>query len=355
MYTKNIAALVGAIAAIEQASALSLHRHGHNLQKKAEVVEMVTVYETLYVTAGAPAPEPTVQANDGTVTSQVVAETPQPKFEAPVVKAYDPAPSSLVTSVKPAPTGSSSSSSSSSNNGPGFSGKRGLAYNDPVLANLFGKSCRKGACGWAYNWGDSAQNLDSAYSFVPTLWGNKLDFLSRWGSSCSKADGAKAVFSFNEPDNAGQAAMSPGAAADLHVKYMNSCSGKALVGAPSVSNSNLAGEGLQWLTEFVSQCEGKGCKYDFCNVHWYSPASAFDDLFAHLEKAHKICGGKPVWLTEFAPLGSASEIDAFMTKAMPKLDALDYLHGYSYFMVKPDSLLSSATSLSSLGNIYASA
>jgi hypothetical protein len=363
MYTKNIAALIGAMAAIEQASALSLHRHEHKLLEKKDVGDCVTVVETeiVYVTETEgnllpqPTVQPTVEADAVTATSEQLLSV-TPKIDAALVQevaASTPTPTSMVTSVKrsPSPSGSSSGSSSS---GAGFSGKRGLAYNDVGLANTFGSSCKKGACGWAYNWGDSAGSLDSGYSYVPMLWGDRNGNFDRWGTSCSKADGAKAVFSFNEPDIASQASMSPGSAADLHVKYMNSCSGKALVGAPSVSNSNLDQQGLQWLSSFVSDCKSKGCKYDFCNVHWYSPASAIDDLFSHLEKAHQICEGKPIWLTEFAPQGSESEVNDFMAKAIPKLDSLDYLQAYSYFMVSTGSLMSSANDLSSVGQIYAS-
>ncbi|KID75887.1 Alkali-sensitive linkage protein 1 [Metarhizium brunneum] len=373
MYTNKISALLGAIAAIEQASALSLHRHGHKLQKKQDVVDWVTVFTTVYVTEGAPAPEPTVQTNDGIVTSQHVVVTPTPKIDAPAnfqallsssAPAPAPSPTSLVTQVKPAPSSvsqvkpapsSGSGDGSGSSTGAPFSGKRGLAYNDPNLANLFGKECKSGACGWAYNWGDSPGSLDNSYSYIPMLWGNKMDFFDRWGTSCSKANGAKAVFSFNEPDNVGQADMSAADAATNHVKYMNPCDGKALVGAPAITNSNVPGEGRDWLKQFVSECETKGCKYDFCNVHWYSPAAQLDQFFEHIEEAHVICGKKPIFVTEFAPTGSDSEIDDFMTKAIPKLDSLDYVYGYSYFMIQPNSLLSSATSLSSVGKIFASA
>lgn len=358
MYSNKIAVLAAAIAAIEQATALNVHRHEHKLQKKDDAVVWETIFQTVYVTEGAAAPQATVHVEANVVTSQqvVVVPTPQPKVAPPVVQVGVPSPTtSLVTSVKPAPT--SGSGSGGNNSGAGLSGKRGLAYLDGTLANLFASSCKGDACGWGYNWGSSRGNLDSKYSYVPMLWGPSDDHTKNWDSDASNAisSGSKALFSFNEPDNKGQSDMTPGQAADAFVKYMNPYSGKALVGAPSITNSNQAGEGLEWLTQFVSSCESAGCKYDFCNVHWYSPVSQYDDLFAHIEKAHKICGGKPIWLTEFAPDGSSSEVNDFVAKAIPQLDALDYLTGYSYFMVRPDSLMSSLTTLSSVGQAYASA
>lgn len=362
MYTNKIAALAGVVAVIDQAAALNIFRQKHQLEKKQEVV-WNTVVETIYVTAGATEPTTTAYVDSGKITTTVVLAVPtqNPKVELPLTQKAR-SPTTIATSLKTSPTGGSSLGGSSK--GPGFSGKRGLAYEDPVLANLVGSSCKKGVCGWAYNWGQNPGSLDSQYSFVPTLWGRKspdsqVDFFATWSSSASKAisNGAKALFSFNEPDNKSQANMSPADAAKFHVQQMNPFSGKALVGAPSVSNSNLAGEGLQWLKSWVSQCKSQGCKYDFCNVHWYSPVNAIDTLFDHIEQAHKICDGKPVWLTEFAPIGATPAQTAdFLAKAVPRLDSLDYLHAYSYFMVgsKDLQLLASSSSLSTIGTKYVS-
>ncbi|KAG6025025.1 hypothetical protein E4U41_001623 [Claviceps citrina] len=151
--------------------------------------------------------------------------------------------------------------------------------------------------------------------------------------------------------------MSPPTAAALHVQHMNPFADKALIGSPAVSNSNIQGEGLDWLKSWVQECKSKGCQYHFCNVHWYSPVEAIDTLFSHIEQAHKICDGKPIWLTEFAPVqANAAQTTEFLSKAIPRLEATDYLHAYSYFMVGYDNLqlLSSASTLSSIGNKYVS-
>ncbi|KAG5966049.1 hypothetical protein E4U58_002617 [Claviceps cyperi] len=390
MFVNKTAALVGAIAVIGQAAALNIHRqehgHLHQLQKKQDAVVWETVWDTVYVTGNSPAAQNTPAA--------VVANNVQPLNPAMVTpmaptipkKASDnhlAAPTDASTSTSTSASASASASASgsgsgsgsnssssgsgsgsvSSSNGPGFSGKRGLAYNDATLANLVGSSAQKGVCGWAYNWGQNPGNLDSQYSFVPTLWGRgpnnqNTAFLDSWPSSASKAvaNGAKALFSFNEPDNKGQSNLDSSTAASLHVEYMNPYSGKTLIGSPSVSNSNIQGEGLDWLTSWVQQCKSKGCKYDFCNVHWYSPVSMTQSLFDHLEQAHKICDGKPVWLTEFAPV-DASDVQTadFLSQVIPKLEALDYLHAYSYFMVGHNTnlqLLSSPSSLSKIGAKY---
>ncbi|KAG6005338.1 hypothetical protein E4U21_000253 [Claviceps maximensis] len=424
--TNSIAALVGAVVVIGQASALNIHRqehghgHGHKMEKRQDVTVWETAVETIYVTAnyGDPQPTPYVQsppvdtqplpadAQPPSAAAQPVpaAAQPAPVASPPVPDANQPAPaaaqhppqaaaldvkadgvagavaalpSQVLQLIKPSYEKPSDSTSNnydkpstgssykgSSSKGPGFSGKRGLAYNDAALANMVGSSAKKGVCGWGHNWGQDPGHLDPQYEFVPTLWGRgpnnqNNDFFDSWPSNAKKAvaNGAKALFSFNEPDNKGQANMDVATAASLHVQHMNPYSGKTLIGAPAVSNSNIQGEGLDWLKGWVQQCKTKGCTFDFCNVHWYSPVNAIDTLFDHIAQAHNICDGKPVWLTEFAPVGANDAQTAeFLAKAIPKLEAIDYLHAYSYFMVGSGNLqlLSSASSLSQVGNKYVS-
>lgn len=43
------------------------------------------------------------------------------------------------------------------------------------------------------------------------------------------------------------------------------------LGSPAVSNSGNPGEGLDWLREFMDQCDG--CNVDFICVHWYAAPS----------------------------------------------------------------------------------
>ncbi|KAF5678923.1 glycoside hydrolase [Fusarium heterosporum] len=252
------------------------------------------------------------------------------------------------------PKKTKSSSSSSSGGSVGFSHKRGVCYNDVDLANTFASECEN--CGWGYNWDSDSGGL-KGLNFIPTLWNDQPLHTDRFAANCEKAlnNGAKAIFSFNEPDNAGQANMSPAAAAKAHVKWMNPYAGKALIGAPSISNSGNAGEGVEWLTSFVSECESEGCHYDFCNVHWYSGVEYGETLFDHLEASHKACGGKPIWLTEFAPAGSDEAIAEWLKDAIPRLEDLSYLDAYSYFKVESGMLMTSASQLSSYGSVYASA
>lgn len=412
-------AVVAALAEQAQAFNSHRHLH-NQLEKKAIEVEWHTVWETVVVTYGqsektgfvanARPTEPTTSSTSTTTTSTtsttptttstttstvVVPTTTEAPPPPPPATTTQPAPTTLATVAKapaadasvaaldinvsippvvvpestttqeeaPATTAADSSSDSSSSSGSssgtgslGFSTKRGMAYNDATLANLFGKTCT--ACSWAWNWGSSCPDLDDAYHFVPMLWGPQEIHSANWDSDAEEAlgAGAKALMSFNECDNAGQCNLGAAEAATQHAKFMNKYQGKALIGAPSISNSGNPGEGIEWLTAFFEACDAQdgGCAVDFCPVHWYSEAQYADTLFDHLEKAHEACGGKPVWLTEFAPFGSDDQISSFLEDVIPKLDSLDYLEAYSYFMVSVGSLLSSVTGLGSYGQVYAS-
>jgi hypothetical protein len=394
------------------------HLH-HQLDKRALETEWTTVWETVYITAGdeaipaptadvpadvpskpdvdAPPPPPAPTTSSVTSTSTIVV-APTTTSEPVQQNEAAPAPqlTTLVTAVKPPaeettsaapttteaaaaedtsvapvlnpiqpePTTSSvesttsapeETSSPSPPSGSPVSSKRGLAFNDASLANTFGSSCK--ACSWAYNWDSSRGDLSSDLEYVPMLWNDQPLHTDRWEENVETelANGAKALFSFNEPDHATQANISPEQAAASHIQWLNKYSGRALIGAPAVTNSGNPGEGLEWLQGFVDACKAssEGCNFDFCNVHWYSEAQYADTLFEHLQKAHDICG-KPVWLTEFAPLGSDDQISEFMTNIIPELDNVEYLEAYSYFMVSAGSLMSSTTSLSGYGQIYAS-
>ncbi|KAM0257838.1 hypothetical protein ACHAQJ_004142 [Trichoderma viride] len=283
-------------------------------------------------------------------TSEKATPTPSPSSVETPSSSAAPPPSST---SQAAPSATPSKAASPPPSSGGSSGKRGMAYNDGTLANAFG--ALSGKISWGYNWGFYPSGIDtSKYSYIPTLWSPAPEHSNGFAAQVETllASGTKAIFSFNEPDIPSQANMSPGDAASAHAQWLNQYSGKALIGAPAVSNSNIAGQGLDWLQSFVESCAGN-CEFDFCNIHWYSPASAIDTLFDQISSASKICGGKPVYITEFAPSGSDDEIASFLEQALPQLDSNPSVMGYSYFMVGTGSLMSSATALSTYGLTYA--
>lgn len=75
------------------------------------------------------------------------------------------------------------------------------------------------------------------------------------------------------------------------------------------------------------------------------------NLKKHIGDAKAMAGGRPLWLTEFAPLGSAAEQQTFMSAMLPFLD--DKSNGverYAYYQV--DGILASGSSKTPLGDVY---
>lgn len=420
MVSKKCVLLTATAALVESALGFNYRRHGHqHIDKRAYETDWVTEWVTVWVTAGQDAAAvPTTEAgsnkykNKGTTTSTTVVVVPTSTSVAYVAPAQTtsvayvaPAQTTLTKALKPETTAAAvvySSSSveevaavadltsavvveevaattqkaaattttkkaaaattASSSSSSGLSHKRGMAYTDGALANTFGASCPN--CGWGYGWSSVPQSsgsveLDSAFNFIPMLWGTESMHTEGWDTNAAAAisSGSYALFSFNEPDIDTQANLTAIAAATGHVQYLNPYAGQAKIGAPAVSNSGNEDEGLSWLSSWIDTCKtlDEPCHYDFCNIHWYSQAAYTDTLFTQLEAAYDLCG-KPIWLTEFAPTGASdSEVSAFFEEVIPKLEALDYVEGYSYFMVATGNLMSSESSLSSYGQVYASA
>ncbi|RDA94864.1 hypothetical protein CP533_4274 [Ophiocordyceps camponoti-saundersi (nom. inval.)] len=380
MFINKIVTFAALAALTEQALAFNSHRHLHPRRiGAAKHTRWVTVVTT--VTVEAPQETGYTEPTPGPASSQpeaVAAAPAAPPFRnnaevaappvplttlavvpKPVASLLQPVASYVPPVVPPANPSNGDKGHAGSGSGPIFSGKRGLAYNEATLANHFNDQCN-GCSAWAYNWGSSPDGLASHISYVPMLWGNKPMFIDSWHSNAEKAisSGSKAILSFNEPDNGGQAKMSPELAAQLHVQHMNPYGGKALIGSPAVTNSGNPGEGLQWLEGFLKACENhpENCRVDFCVVHWYSQPQYANTLYEHIDKAHKICGEKPIWLTEFGPVdaaGQPADAASFLKEVIPKLDAIDYLHAYAPFMCSPGKLMSSANSLSETGKVYA--
>ncbi|KAL1894559.1 hypothetical protein Sste5346_005794 [Sporothrix stenoceras] len=302
---------------------------------------------------------PTTLATSTKVSSSSISTSTSSSAQRQIEAAQAQIPTTVIAAVAAVPNTSSTSStaaaattvasSSSSSTG---SGARGLAYNSgDLLAPLLGSGTK---CTWSYNWGQTADSsAPESLEFVPMLWGPTHS--DGWSSNAAAAiaSGATSLLSFNECDNVGQCNLDAASAASAHIEYMNPFSGQARISTPAITNSNVAGEGVDWLTAFLEACNGQ-CAYDFCAAHWYNSPDT-DDFLAHLVAVHEACG-KPVWITEFAPTGSDEEISAFLTTVMTAMDTdptYSFVERYSYFMAATGSLLSSSTTASSYGSTFA--
>ncbi len=223
--------------------------------------------------------------------------------------------------------------------------KRGLAYNDPsLLPGFLGGNSK---VSWMYNWGQSDDSGGLGIEYVAMLWGTGSNHVNTWANNAEKAlaAGSKHLLSFNEPDNAGQANMSPQDAAAGHIQYLNPYGDRARIGSPAITNSGNPGEGISWIKGFFSACGGQ-CKVDFVPIHWYSPADP-QGFLQHLLDVYAAVN-LPIWITEFAPFGSDDQINSFLQTVMTAMDTdpkYSFVERYSYFMVGQGSLISSGKSL----------
>ncbi|KAI0424908.1 glycosyl hydrolase catalytic core-domain-containing protein [Xylaria sp. FL1042] len=330
-----------------------VHRphHTHTQQQSSATTESSTpVVVPEPTTSAAPTSTPTtlITAVKPTTTSQttpVVVSTPTEVTSVVETPTVIPTTSAIPTTSSAAPTTTSVSSSGE---------KRGLAFNDATLVQEF--LTLGGQASWAYNWGASASDLPEGVTYYPMLWSPAPDHSNGWDGFATDAisKGADALLSFNEPDIASQANMSPQDAASGHIQWMNPYAGKARISSPAISSSENANQGIDWLKQFFSACNGQ-CQVDFCAAHWYGPGGANGaSLFLqHLKDVNTACDGKPVWVTEFA--AESDSIDDFMSTIVEALstDEYSFVEKYSYFMASVGELFSSATELSSYGKIYA--
>jgi hypothetical protein len=183
------------------------------------------------------------------------------------------------------------------------------------------------------------------------------------------ASGSGHVMAFNEPDLDTQSNLSPGAAASAYQTYMMPLQGKALLGAPAVTNANQTSPpmGVQWLKAFESDC-GSACHVDFVPMHWYGwdnppataaqQAQAFQDYFTIASAEVRALWGPEtmIWVTEFSALPlDDQELNAeFLQTVLEWLegDGASIVQRYSFFMVTGGSLVNSDGSLTQSGSAY---
>ncbi|KAG8911349.1 ATP-dependent RNA helicase mtr4, partial [Tulasnella sp. 417] len=150
-----------------------------------------------------------------------------------------------------------------------------------------------GKVDWLYNW---HLNKKGVFKSIPSFYG------MQWGedeikSLCKKfkKSGSDTLLGFNEPDNAGQANLTPEKAASLWKRYIEPIKAQnstVKLISPAVTNAGAPG-GLAWLDSFLTNCTG--CHIDGVAIHWYG--GWIDDFKAFIEEAKKY--NKPLYLTAY--------------------------------------------------------
>lgn len=235
----------------------------------------------------------------------------------------------------------------------------------------FSLSGQNSQVSWAYDWfyapcstpGVNDCNFNPALEFIPLLYNSDPNLLAQWPTAAQIAidNGSTALMSFNEPDFciSGSACMNVSTAVYYHQRYMQPFAGKALIGAPAITNSGGTDAnpmGLQYLQYFLGNCTG--CDIDFINLHWYSNKYAGASYFEYyINSARAIAGGRPIWITEFGLDNTFSytdaELQAFLQTVMPWLDQQPDVARYAYFMDAPGILINTAgNAISGTGIVY---
>ncbi len=186
------------------------------------------------------------------------------------------------------------------------------------------------------------------------LWGLGSSNTGSWVSTATAAiaAGSTALLAFNEPDLAAQANLGYADAAAGYLTYMSEpFAGKVKLVSPAVTNGQ-SPMGLTWLGNFIDACST--CTIDAIALHWYNGGTA-EDFISYIEKAYAAGGNRPIWVTEFQASGTSDEQAAFLETVMPWMDSSDMVERYAYFMASDGILLSSGSTLSTLGKTFATA
>ncbi len=193
---------------------------------------------------------------------------------------------------------------------------------------------------WCYTWGRMKQDTFPFFPFThtpnPMQWsGNAVGLHTdpqgpedRFRSDLQSAAKPVHVMGFNEPDHTDQANMTVATAlarwAQLEALDM------PLV-APCPANPTGT-----WADDWNTQANALGLRRDYTPVHWYANPNS-DSLISTLQNVYNTYG-RPVWLTEFAPISwsgadSWTKADNFnlLAEFMWRAEALTWLKRYSYF------------------------
>jgi hypothetical protein len=208
---------------------------------------------------------------------------------------------------------------------------------------------------WNYDYDNvTTSTLDIEY--VPM---RDTAFWDDYANINAKQKSTEAI-AFNEPDQSNQANMTVAAAIAQWPSLMQS---GLRVGAPAVSSSGVAGQGLDWLYSFMSQATNLGYRVDYIPVHLYKCSWSTTQVSNYLAGVYQTTG-KPIWLTEFndTDFGSCSQSQSSEATAIGNyismMESCPFVERYSvYEYFDPSSNLNLVTtnstpSLTPAGVVY---
>jgi hypothetical protein len=146
--------------------------------------------------------------------------------------------------------------------------------------------------------------------------------------------------------------MSPTDAMNTYKQYITPFKDQATLVTPAVTNSAQAGQGLDWMNQYLSACDGT-CGQTAMAVHYYAPAdaNAFQQYVTDAINLAKKHGIDKVWITEFAATSDAAGQAHFLNEVIPFLNSQDAVDRYAYFMTGDGTLLT-GNNLNQIGAAY---
>ncbi|KZV86831.1 hypothetical protein EXIGLDRAFT_217035 [Exidia glandulosa HHB12029] len=302
----------------------------------------------LPTTEPVPAPEPTLVPNPAPLPTSAPEPVPAPEpTSAPEpVPAPEPTPApEPVPAPQPTPAPAPGGGA-----GAALTGKRGLAW--PSDNNFNPSIFKSDKVTWLYNWGTTPPpQLNGAFPYIPTQWSaGGIENLNATIATLKP----EYLLGFNEPDNDGQAHLSPDDAAKYWKQYIQplKAQGVKLV-SPAFTNAGAPG-GVAWMDAFITACTG--CSWDVVGLHWYGGWTG--DLGEFIDSAKKY--NLPLWLTEFGLSwdAQASNYEEFLPLALTYLDNEPAIERYAFFGAFHSGagwdMLNADGSLTSLGKMYVS-
>ncbi|KAJ6625836.1 glycoside hydrolase [Mycena sp. CBHHK59/15] len=241
--------------------------------------------------------------------------------------------------------------------------KAGLAGGGDATSDM-AQFTTTGKTSWYYTWGLYSVD-DTDLDFVPMLWGQKD--VQQWTDPTDgiNATIAKrrptAVLAMNEPQETGQANLTPQQGADMWKTYLEPLRAQGVrLGSPAPSS---APSGKTWIQDFLTACAG-GCTVDFIALHYYDVnATAFA---AYLTDFHTTFA-RPLWVTEWAcqnfnggPQCAPAAVAAFLNQTQGFMDAQPWVERYAWYgalrnlggVNTADALMDGGGAITPLGRQY---
>lgn len=189
---------------------------------------------------------------------------------------------------------------------------------------------------WFYTWASDKQGITApaGTEFVPMIWGSGSVTAAQLAQA--KANGST-LLAFNEPDLAGQAAMSVDTALNLWPQLQDT---GLRLSAPAVAYGGDVAGG--WLDRFMSGAAARGYRVDFIPLHWYGgdfSTAAAGQLQSYVQAVYNRYH-RPIWVTEYALIDfsgstprypSPAQQADFVSRSTAMLNGLSFVERYAWF------------------------